>query len=152
MKSSVLSSSQSTKSLSSSSRSRNASHRSSCGASPNASPASATATAAAGPTTRATLDACKNNNNICIPIEEQILNASSVLGAFGYCATQFNTDASRVVKVIDVNYDTSGRLLAGNVTVHAYEKVCVIPSAIHPLQNHQRHLHNSPATYTSFWQ
>ncbi|OQS02446.1 hypothetical protein THRCLA_05180, partial [Thraustotheca clavata] len=61
-----------------------------------------------------------------IPVEEQILHAVAVLEAFGHCCLPHNANASRFVKLISVDYDTHGRLLACNITAYGLEKARVV--------------------------
>ncbi|KDO26784.1 hypothetical protein SPRG_08074 [Saprolegnia parasitica CBS 223.65] len=64
--------------------------------------------------------------SVHIPVEEQILHAVAVLEAFGHVQLASNANASRVVKLTSVDYDSHGRLLAGSVSTYGLEKARVV--------------------------
>ncbi|OQR83951.1 myosin-like protein [Achlya hypogyna] len=69
-----------------------------------------------------------STTSVHIPVEEQILHAVAVLEAFGHVSLPHNANASRVVKLTSVDYDSHGRLLAGNITTYGLEKARVVQS------------------------
>ncbi|KAF0696599.1 Aste57867_12668 [Aphanomyces stellatus] len=64
--------------------------------------------------------------SIHVPIEEQMLHACTVLEAFGHSMTAQQANGSSMVKIFSVDYDTAGRLLAGNLTTYSLEKIKVM--------------------------
>ncbi|RHX97750.1 hypothetical protein DYB25_005373 [Aphanomyces astaci] len=62
------------------------------------------------------------SSSIHVPIEEQMLHACVVLEAFGHVELANHPNASHLVKILSVEYDTHGRLLAGNLTTHSLQK------------------------------
>ncbi|KAH9194906.1 hypothetical protein AeNC1_003128 [Aphanomyces euteiches] len=60
--------------------------------------------------------------NMHVPIDEQMLHACAVLDALGHSMTSYNANASGMSKILSVEYDSHGRILAGNLTTYSLEK------------------------------